>query len=171
MSSAISDAPQPSNVTEVKAFVGLVNYYARCFPNSAQVYELITNAALALNAWHFNICPLGECGSLVWQISLHEIIIVQRCPFVKCVAHNNNVTYNCHTSNCARTNGLRLFVTCANSCAWTLSGMRVEWASSLILSFSISFTPLLADLGSDRLNCCCPSLLLLHSCDGRPFRA
>lgn len=28
---AIIDAPQPSNVTEVKAFVGLVNYYARFF--------------------------------------------------------------------------------------------------------------------------------------------
>lgn len=42
---AISDAPQPSNVSEVKAFIGLVNYYARFFPNLAQVlfpiYELL----------------------------------------------------------------------------------------------------------------------------------
>lgn len=42
---AIINAPPPLNTTEVKAFVGLVNYYARFFPNSAQVlypiYELL----------------------------------------------------------------------------------------------------------------------------------
>lgn len=42
---AVVNAPKPTNPTEVKAFVGLVNYYSRFFPNLAQVlfpiYQLL----------------------------------------------------------------------------------------------------------------------------------
>lgn len=34
---AIVDAPAPSTVTQVKAFVGLIGYYSRFFPNMAQI--------------------------------------------------------------------------------------------------------------------------------------
>lgn len=36
---AIVAMPNPTNVTQVKAFCGLVNYYARFFPNLASVLK------------------------------------------------------------------------------------------------------------------------------------
>lgn len=38
---AIVDAPQPSNVTEVRSFIGLVNYYHKFVPNAAEILSPI----------------------------------------------------------------------------------------------------------------------------------
>lgn len=40
---AIVNAPQPENTTQVKAFIGLVNYYSKFFPNMSQVMAPIYN--------------------------------------------------------------------------------------------------------------------------------
>lgn len=46
---AIKNAPQPSNVTQLKSFLGLVNYYAKFLPNLsstlAPLYELLQKKA------------------------------------------------------------------------------------------------------------------------------
>lgn len=51
---AIVDMPTPTNVTQVKSFCGLVNYYARFFPNLAMVlkplYDL-TSAKFSKFVW------------------------------------------------------------------------------------------------------------------------
>ena len=36
---AITDAERPTNVTQVKSFIGLVNYYARFFPNLSSILD------------------------------------------------------------------------------------------------------------------------------------
>ena len=44
---AITDAPEPSKVSELKLFLGLVNYYAKFIPNLATtfapLYKLLGN--------------------------------------------------------------------------------------------------------------------------------
>ena len=40
---AIMDAPEPSSLSELKSFFGLVNYYAKFLPNSATTLAPFTN--------------------------------------------------------------------------------------------------------------------------------
>ena len=40
---AIVDAPSPTNVTELRSFLGLLNYYGRFIPNLASLIHPLNN--------------------------------------------------------------------------------------------------------------------------------
>lgn len=76
---AIVNAPAPSNPTEVKAFIGLVNYYSRFFPNLAQIlfpiYELLKKTTEF--AWS-NAC--SESFELVKKIIASDKVLAHYNP-------------------------------------------------------------------------------------------
>ena len=50
---AIQDAPRPSNLTEVKSFVGLVNYYCKFVPQLSTVLEPMYRLQRKAVPWHW----------------------------------------------------------------------------------------------------------------------
>ena len=39
--SAVRDAPAPTNITELRSFLGMVNHYGRFLPNLATMHQLL----------------------------------------------------------------------------------------------------------------------------------
>lgn len=91
---AIVDAPQPSNVTEVRAFVGLVNYYARFFPNMSQVLSPIYNLLKKSTTFNWNSACVNSFN-LVKKIIASENVLAhydQKLPLIlMCDASQNGI--------------------------------------------------------------------------------
>ena len=48
---AIVDAPSPTNVSEHRAYIGLINYYAKCITNRATMLKPLHNLLRAGEKW------------------------------------------------------------------------------------------------------------------------
>lgn len=51
---AIKNAPKPANKTPLKAFLGLVNFYAKFLPHLATVLEPLHQLLRKETAWHWS---------------------------------------------------------------------------------------------------------------------
>ena len=51
---AIRDAPEPSNITELRSFLGIVNYYAKFLPNLSTVLAPLHKLLNKNSTWHWN---------------------------------------------------------------------------------------------------------------------
>ena len=73
---AIRKAPEPTNLTQLKAFLGLVNYYSRFLPNLATLLEPMHALLRQSNEWEwssqcansFNACKKLLCESQILEL-------------------------------------------------------------------------------------------------------
>lgn len=78
---AIKNAPKPDNVTQLKAFLGLVNFYAKFLPNVATVLEPLHGLLRKETKWHWSrLCDdaFNKCKTLLTDESVLEIYDVAK---------------------------------------------------------------------------------------------
>jgi hypothetical protein len=51
---AITNAPKPENVTQLKSFLGLMNYYGKCLPDLATVLNPLHHLLHKGQQWKWN---------------------------------------------------------------------------------------------------------------------
>lgn len=51
---AIKNAPKPTNVTQLKAFLGFLNFYAKCLPTLSTVLESMHDLMRRETKWHWS---------------------------------------------------------------------------------------------------------------------
>lgn len=78
---AIKNAPKPDNVTQLKAFLGLVNFCAKYLPNLATVLEPFHDLLRKETKWHWSrLCDdaFNKCKMLLTDESVLEIYDVAK---------------------------------------------------------------------------------------------
>ena len=51
---AVTDAPKPRNIKELRSFLGMMNYYRKFIPSLATVLKPLTELLQHNNRWHWN---------------------------------------------------------------------------------------------------------------------
>ena len=75
---AIVDAPSPTNVSEDRAYLDLINYYATCMSNRATVLKPLHNPLRAGEKWVWS----GECESVFQERKLNFSLTESWCTTI-----------------------------------------------------------------------------------------
>lgn len=86
---AIRKAPRPTNVTQLKAFLGLINYYGKFLPNLASILEPLHNLLRKETTWHWSReCnhAFERCKELLTDNSVLQLYDVKKEIWITCDA-------------------------------------------------------------------------------------
>ena len=76
---AVSDAPTPQNVSQLRAFLGLVNYYNRFLPNLSSVLALLHQLLRKQTRWNWT----GDCSMALKKVKsliASELVLTHFTP-------------------------------------------------------------------------------------------
>ena len=71
---AVTQAPEPTNVQELRAFLGLMNYYGKFIPNRSTLSRPLHSLRNGVN----NILLLSSRLRMHWFLPMYSLIII-RC--------------------------------------------------------------------------------------------
>ena len=76
---AIVNAPNPKNVTELRAYLGLLNYYGKFIPNLASILQTLNNLLKKDTKWEWST-DCDEAVKIVTEELLSSRVLIHFDP-------------------------------------------------------------------------------------------